>query len=148
MKGSDTVTADLRARTVLSSHPSPASWPYSKGACEASQGAKLHSPLATESSALRNDLDPAINAHIDRALAGAVANADEVEALKARIAPGGGVMASINKSGQSDAAPLTEEVAAAAKAGAMGAIFYNYGLLREEELGFIGEALAHVRAGG
>ena len=94
---------------------------------------------------MRDDLDPAINAHIDRALAGAVTSVDEVEAMKAQIAPGGGVMASINKSGQSDAAPLTEDVAAAAKAGAMGAIFYNYGLLREEELGFIGEALAHVR---
>jgi hypothetical protein len=109
--------------------------------------AKLHSPLATESSALRDDLDPAINAHIDRALTGAVASADEVDAMKAQIAPGGGVMASINKSGQSDAAPLTEEVSAAAKAGAMGAIFYNYGLLREEELGFIGDALGHVRSG-
>ena len=110
-------------------------------------GAKLHSPLATESSALRDDLDPAINAHIDRALSGAVASVDEVEALERQIAPGGGVMASINKSRQSDAAPLTEDVAAAAKAGAMGAIFYNYGLLREEELGFIGEALAYVRSG-
>ena len=110
-------------------------------------GAKLHTPLATESSALRDDLDPAINAHIDRALAGAVASADEIDAMKAQIAPGGGVMASINRSGQSDAGPLTEDVATAAKAGAMGAIFYNYGLLREEELGFIGEALGHVRSG-
>ena len=110
-------------------------------------GAKLHTSLATESSALRDDLDPAINAHIDRALTGAISVAGEVEALKKQIAPGGGVMASINKSNQTDAGPLTEAVAAAAEAGAMGALFYNYGLLREEELGFIGEALSHVRAG-
>ena len=57
------------------------------------------------------------------------------------------VVASISKSGQSDAGPLTEDVTAAATAGAMGAIFYNYGLLRLEELGFIGEALGHVRSG-
>ena len=56
-------------------------------------------------------------------------------------------MASINRSGEDDAAPLTADVAAAAEAGAMGALFYNYGLLREEELGFIGQALAQARAG-
>ena len=109
-------------------------------------GAKLHTPMATESSALRDDLDPAINARIDRALTGAV-GADDVEAAKRQIAPGGGVMVSINSSGESDAAPLTKHVEAAAEAGAMGALFYNYGLLREEELGFIGEALNHVRTG-
>ena len=111
-------------------------------------GAKIHTPLATETSALRDDVDPAVNAQIDRALAGGQLSADDVDSMNALIAPGGGVMASISKSGQSDAGPLTEDVAAAAKAGAMGAIFYNYGLLRLEELGFISEALAQVRTGG
>ena len=110
-------------------------------------GAKIHTPLATESSALRDDVDPAVNVHIDRALAGGQLSADDVKAMKAQIAPGGGVVASISKSGQSDAGPLIEDVTAAATAGAMGAIFYNYGLLRLEELGFIGEALGHVRSG-
>ena len=109
-------------------------------------GAKLHTPLATDSSALRDDLDPAINAHIDRALTGLI-SAQEVEAVKRQIAPGSGAMASINRSGESDAAALTQDLTAAAEAGAMGAQFYNYGLLREEELGFIGEALKYVRTG-
>ena len=102
-------------------------------------GAKLHTPLATESSALRDDLDPAINAHIDRALTGLV-SADEVEAVRKRIAPGGGVMASINRSGESDAAPLTADKVAAARAGAMGAVLQLRSASRRGTL--------HVAGGG
>ena len=50
-------------------------------------------------------------------------------------------MVSTQPGGMTKASELESEVRIAKQAGAMGCNFYNYGLLREEQLGFIGSSL-------
>lgn len=111
-------------------------------------GAKLQTSLATEETAIRNDLDSAINRSIDRipttALRAGAEGKQTVADLAAQISPDGVVMADLGPPRLTEAGPLIEDVQAAKAAGAAGTMFYNYGLLREEELGFIGEAMRSV----
>ena len=111
-------------------------------------GAKLQTPVATEESAMRNDLGIAINGRIDRVPTTSVSTGFEgkqaVSDLAGQIAPDGVVMADLGPKRMTDAGPLIKDVQAAKEAGAAGAMFYNYGLLREEDLGFIGEAMRSV----
>jgi hypothetical protein len=108
-------------------------------------GAKVQSNLADAASAWRNDLDPVINKSIDRLSFNPTETGDkasaQVQALRDQIAPGGEVFIPIGGGGLNAPGPLIEQLKAAADAGATGATFYNYGLLREEQLGFIGTAL-------
>ncbi len=102
-----------------------------------------------------NGLEPRINKHIDRLTAGLPATEDDAKAqMRAyldMIAPGGEVFVPVGPGNITEAAPLVERTRAAAEAGAAGALFYNYGLMREEVLGFVGEAMRGVpqaNAGG
>ena len=97
---------------------------------------------------MRNDLGTAINGRIDRVPTTSVSTGFEgkqaVSDLAGQIAPDGVVMADLGPKRMTDAGPLIKDVQAAKEAGAAGAMFYNYGLLREEDLGFIGEAMRSV----
>ena len=102
-----------------------------------------------------NGLEPRINKQIDRLTAGLPASEDDAKAqMRAyldMIAPGGEVFVPVGPGNITEAAPLVERTRAAAEAGAAGALFYNYGLMREEVLGFVGEAMRGVpqaNAGG
>ncbi len=108
-------------------------------------GAKVQTNLADMASALRNDLDPSINKSIDRLSVsltetGETASA-EVLALGRQIAPGGEVFIQAGTGGLTDSNRLAKELKTAADAGVVGATFYNYGLLREDQLSSIGTAL-------
>ena len=95
-----------------------------------------------------NGLEPRINKHIDRLTAGLPATEDDAKAqMRAyldMIAPGVEVFVPVGPGNITEAAPLVERTRAAAEAGAAGALFYNYGLMREEVLGFVGEAMRSV----
>ena len=92
-----------------------------------------------------NGLEPRINEHIDRLTAGLPASDDDAkEQMRAyidMIAPGGEVFVPVGPGNITEAAPLVERTRAAADAGAAGALFYNYGLMREGVLRFVGEAM-------
>ena len=98
-----------------------------------------------------NGLEPRINKHIDRLTTGLPATGDDAKAQMREyldmIAPGGEVFVPVGPGNITDAAPLVERTRATAEAGAAGALFYNYGLMREEVLGFVGEALRSVPRG-
>ena len=98
-----------------------------------------------------NGLEPRINKHIDRLTAGLPATEDDAKAqMRAyldMIAPEGEVFVPVGPGNITEAAPLVERTRAAAEAGAAGALFYNYGLMREEVLGFVGEAMRVSRSG-
>ena len=98
-----------------------------------------------------NGLEPRINKHIDRLTAGLPATEDDAKAQMREyldiIAPGGEVFVPVGPGNITEATPLVERTRAAAEAGAAGALFYNYGLMREEVLGFVGEALRSVPRG-
>ena len=106
-------------------------------------GARIQTDLATPERAWSNDLDPAINPHIDRLAWSLTEKGEEareqVRELIAQIAPEGEVF--VRLKAEADPAPLVEEVGEAIAAGAGGGIFYNYGLLREDQLRAIGTAL-------
>ena len=108
------------------------------------RGVKVQTIPADSTRALSNDLDPAINGHVDRLWSGVKERGErargEVDALIGRIAPGGELFVPA-RGDLTDPAALTEEVKGIAEAGAAGVTFYNYGLLREEQLGVIGAAL-------
>jgi len=109
-------------------------------------GAKVMTDFATAQTALIDDLDPAsINPRLDRAMLNKLTGDDvgrtRVREAVGKIAKGGTIMVYTNLDKVTSAAPVLQEVHAAAAAGARGATFYNYGLLREEQLRFIGEAL-------
>jgi hypothetical protein len=108
-------------------------------------GAKVQANLADATTARRNDLNPVINKSIDRLSftlteTGEKAS-EQVKDLIRRIAPGGEVFIPIGGGRLTESGTLAEQLKAVADAGAAGATFYNYGLLREEQLGFIGTAL-------
>ena len=108
-------------------------------------GARIHTNLATPDSVWRNDLDPAINKSVDIAFHNLSARGEEgrreVEELRAQMAPGGQVYATLKGREAAEAELLAEEVREAACAGMRGGIFHSYGLLREEQLHTIGQAL-------
>ena len=92
-----------------------------------------------------NGLEPRINKRIDRLTAGLPATGDDARAqMRAyidMIAPGGEVFVPVGPGNITEAVPLVERTRAAADAGASGALFYNYGLMREGVLRFVGEAM-------
>jgi hypothetical protein len=108
-------------------------------------GAKLQTVIATPRGAFGTDLDPSINPHIDRVTINPIENLEagqrEIRELKAQIASNGVVMVSLQPGKFTEPGPLEQQLHAAPLAGAGGATFYNYGLLREEQLGFIGRAV-------
>ena len=95
-----------------------------------------------------NGLEPRINGRIDRLTA---ALPFEPDAAKARlreylcmIAPAGEVFVPLGPGNITEPSGLVERTKAAADAGAAGALYYNYGLLREQQLEFVGQALRAV----
>ncbi|HYM13198.1 MAG TPA: hypothetical protein VEU62_20830, partial [Bryobacterales bacterium] len=108
-------------------------------------GAKLQTILATPQDTVRSDLAVSVNPHIDRLtidpVDGGDASRQHVRDQRRQIAPGGAVMVSLQPGQFTEPGPVEQQVHAAVAAGAGGATFYNYGLLREEQLGFIGQAL-------
>ncbi len=95
-----------------------------------------------------NGLEPRINRHIDRLTAGLPASDSDagshIQNYLEMIAPGGEVFVPVGPGNITEAAPLVERTRAAAEAGAAGALFYNYGLMREGVLRFVGEAMRSV----
>ena len=98
-----------------------------------------------------NGLKPRINKHIDRLTTGLPADEEPAQAHIQKyldmIAPGGEVLVPVGPGNITEAAPLVERTRTAAKAGAAGVLFYNYGLMREQVLDFVGEALRSVPRG-
>ena len=98
-----------------------------------------------------NGLEPRINKQIDRLTAGLPSIEDDARAHIQKyldmIAPGGEVFVPVGPGNITEAAPLVERTRAAAEAGASGALFYNYGLMREGVLRFVGEAMRGVTLG-
>lgn len=96
----------------------------------------------------RTGLTSDINMHINRAsitgLQDDQPSRDKLARLRERIAPEGKAILFVSPGKYTDPAPLFQELHSAAAAGVDGASFYNYGLLREEQLSFVGEALRGV----
>ena len=111
-------------------------------------GAKIQSVLATSDSQQRTDISPSANRYLDRVTVGPFQSVAEgkagVQQIKGAINEGGVVMVSTQPGRMTRAEPLEEEVSIAKKSGAGGCTFYNYGLLREEQLGFVGSAIRRV----
>ena len=107
--------------------------------------AKIQSVFATEESADRSDILPPTNRYLDRVTVGPFESVGEgrrqVQRIMGQINEGGGVMVSTQPGRMTKSAELEAEVRIAKEAEASGCTFYNYGLLREEQLGFIGSAL-------
>ena len=109
-------------------------------------GAKVQTDLADPVRATLNDLTTDINGKIDRVSFTPVAGEDSrarVAELERQIAPGGCAFLRGAKAGST--AEATESLTAAIEAGAGGINFYNYGLLTEQQLGYIGEAVRGLR---
>ena len=67
-----------------------------------------------------------------------------VKEIESAINEDGIVMVSTQPGDFTEAAPLEAQVRIAKDSGAGGCNFYNYGLLREEQLGFVGSAMKGV----
>ena len=109
-------------------------------------GGKVQSDyLAHSDRTWSNDLDPSINKSIERlttSISGTGEQAKkELQDLLSQMAPNAEAYVPVGPGNVTSAAPLIEKVKAVADAGAKGALFYNYGLLREAQLGFVGDAL-------
>lgn len=93
-------------------------------------------------------LEPQINKHINRLTTGLTSTGDEakseIQTHLDMIAPGGEVFVPVGPGNITEAAPVVGQTKAVADAGADGALYYNYGLMREEVLGFVGEAVRAV----
>ncbi len=112
-------------------------------------GAEIHGEgPANVAASRRNDLDSAINPHLGRTSISPIkpdeAGRGQIEKLRGQIAPGGKVLTFLSPGSYTEAGPLVQHVHEAAAAGADGATFYNYGLLREQQLEFVGQALRTV----
>ena len=111
-----------------------------------SRGAKVQTDLADPARATLNDLTPEINGKIDR-LSFTPAEGEDartrVAELEQQIAPGGCVF--FRGAKITSAATVTESLSAAIEAGAGGINIYNYGLLTEQQLGYVGEAIRGLR---
>ena len=109
-------------------------------------GSKVQSDLVADPErSPTTDLDPIIYASVDRATTGnplreVDANAS-VKELTDRLAPDGVIFSPLGPGNISEPGPFIERVRAARDAGIAGGTFYNYGLLREEQLEFIGKAM-------
>jgi hypothetical protein len=108
-----------------------------------SGGAKLQTDLADPFRALSNDLDPRINTRIDRLSYTLKENEDpllQIAELEKQIAPQGTVF--LRPGGDlNTVAPIREQCDLARTAGAGGVTLYNYGLLTENQLSNIGQAV-------
>ncbi|HWB95061.1 MAG TPA: hypothetical protein VG672_00110 [Bryobacteraceae bacterium] len=108
-------------------------------------GARLQTIPANLESSWSNDLSPSVNRQVERMTIGPLENGDKgvarVRELSAAMEKGGMVMVSTQPGSMTQPGPLQEQVHTAAALGAKGATFYNYGLLREEQLRFIGTAM-------
>ncbi len=106
-------------------------------------GAKLQTDLADSERALSNDLDPLINTRIDR-LSYSPRPGEEatlrVAELRQQIAAGGTVFFRCGGD-LSTVTAAREKLDAARRAGAEGVTFANYGLLTEDQLGNMGQAV-------
>ena len=95
-----------------------------------------------------NGLEPRINGHIDRLTAGLTETGSDAKTQVRNyldmIAPGGELFVPVGPGNITEATPLVERTKAVAEAGAAGALYYNYGLMRDEVLGFVGEAVRSV----
>ena len=106
-------------------------------------GAQVQFGLIDKNYILNNDLDPVLNRNIDRLTTGSSDTEKEknrMAELSRKIAPRGKIIIHIGVGKAGDSHLVEEQVKNAVNAGAGGVIFYNYGLLREEQLGFIGKA--------
>jgi hypothetical protein len=108
-------------------------------------GATIQSVFATSGSEQGTDVNPSTNRELDRVTSGPFKSVEEGKARVAEITgainKGGVVMVSTQPGDFTEAAPLEEQVRIAKQSGAGGCNFYNYGLLREQQLGFVGSAL-------
>ena len=91
-----------------------------------------------------NGLKPSINREIDRLTVGTPSSAEELQSYLEMIATDGEVFVPVGPGNVLEAGPLIERTKDAKDVGAKGALFYNYGLLREEQLGFVGQAVRAV----
>lgn len=111
-------------------------------------GAKIQSTLATEERMRGNDLDPSTNRYLDRVTVGPFASVEKgretVRDITGRINSAGVVMVSTQPGGMTASSELEQQVRTASAAGAGGCNFYNYGLLREEQLEFVGSSLRRL----
>lgn len=111
-------------------------------------GATIQSVFATERSERGSDINPSTNKYLDRVTVGPFKSADEgkgrVQEIESAINENGVVMVSTQPGDFTEAAPLEAQVRIAKQSGAGGCNFYNYGLLREEQLGFVGSAMKGV----
>ena len=111
-------------------------------------GATIQSVLATSKSEQGSDIDPSTNRYLDRVTVGpfksVASGKGRVKEIESAISEDGVVMVSTQPARFTEAAPLEAEVRIAKQSGAGGCNFYNYGLLREEQLGFVGSALKRI----
>jgi hypothetical protein len=105
------------------------------------RGAKVQSTLVTPSSQWRTDLSLSCNQYLDRVTVAPGLNSVQVEQIRKQTTLNTVVMVSTQPGSMTEPSPLMAQLNAAMAAGCRGATFYNYGLLREEQLQFIGKAL-------
>lgn len=108
------------------------------------KGAKVQSGLVTPASVWRTDLSEECNSYLDRVTVAPGLNSFQIEAIKKKIPQSGTVMVSTQPGGMTEAGPLVQQIQSAQIAGCKGATFYNYGLLREEQVRFIGQAMKSI----
>lgn len=93
-------------------------------------------------------LEPRINRRIDRLTAALPSDPDAAKSRMREylhmIAPDGEVFVPLGPGNVTEPSGLVERAKAAAGAGAAGALYYNYGLLREQQLEFVGQAVRAV----
>lgn len=108
-------------------------------------GSKVALDLLTEPGmSWTNGLDPSIEVEVDRLTTNPTRATDpkkRTQELLCRIGRGGELFAPVGPGNITEPEPLVKNVRAVAKAGCAGALFYNFGLLREEQLQFIGTAM-------
>ena len=111
-------------------------------------GATIQSVFASSRSEQGSDISPSTNRYLDRVTVGPFKSVDEgkarVKEIESAINEKGVVMVSTQPANFTEAAPLKAQVRIAKESGAGGCNFYNYGLLREEQLGFVGASMKAV----
>ncbi|MFN7918711.1 MAG: hypothetical protein U0Q16_01355 [Bryobacteraceae bacterium] len=105
------------------------------------RGAKVQSGTVTASAQWRTGLALSTNQYLDRVTVGPGIDSMQVDRIRKETNPNAIVMVSTQPGSMTEAAPLAGQLKSAAMAGCRGSTFYNYGLLREEQLRFIGAAL-------